>query len=85
MIWPKHHSMTIWHNEHRSRNESIEEYLKDPHLEGAISFEDYNKCIEMNEIWECQLYPRTHISFIHIVVPTWDRLEEEVAKLAENA
>lgn len=55
----------------------IEDYLDRPHLEGdCISTEDRAKILETNEIWECQLYPITPISFIHIVVPTWERLVE---------
>ena len=62
MKWPKHHQMTITHNEHHTNYESVEQYLeRSEHI--SISEEDKQECIRLGEIWEVQWYPRTPISF----------------------
>jgi hypothetical protein len=82
MIWPKHHSLIIWHNEHKARYETIEQYVNGENFDNDALPEDYKRILELDEIWECQLYPITPIGFIRIVVPTWERLVEEIGKIA---
>ena len=82
MIFPKHHSLEISHNYHKQCYEKIEVYLKRHYLEDTLSFHDYNKCIELDEIWECRLFTHSPIGYIHIVVPTWERLLEDLVKNA---
>lgn len=84
MIWPKHHSLLIEHNPHKDSYQTVEAYLLEYESIEQMNYEDYNKCLELNELWTCQFYPRTPISFIHIIVPTWERLIEEINKLGEN-
>ncbi len=84
MNWPKHYSMMIQHNPHKDYYETVESYLTKDQWHKDMNYDDYNKCLELNELWTCQLYPITPISFIHIIVPTWERLVEELNKIDEN-
>ena len=74
--------MYITHNMHKSKYDTIQEYTNGENYDNECDPEDYKKILELDEIWECQIYPVTSIGFINIVVPTWERLVEEIAKIA---
>lgn len=85
MKWPKHHSLNISHNEHKSIYIPIGNYLMRDYFRGIdLTDEDREKIIETDEIWECQFYQHAPSLFIFIVVPTWERLVEELNALGEE-
>ncbi len=77
MKFPKHHTLSIEHNPHKSSYESIRQYLDTyEHLQGAISAEDLIICIERDELWHFQWYPHTPISFNVILSYSLERCIE---------
>jgi len=69
---PEHKGeLSITHNGHKSSYESIEDYLAWMKVDDEdINPEDRKKCIETDEIWECQWYPDTPVGFYKIYAPT---------------
>ena len=72
MDLPKHEaSLHITHNLHKDYYQTVEEYL----AQGSkyeeelydedewLSPEDRQKCIDTNDLWELQWYPRTPVGF----------------------
>lgn len=75
MKFPDHHQMYITHNGHRTNYETVASYLNYKELseEEAKKFSlERLKCIEKDEIWEIQLYPRTPISFYWVFASTFE-------------
>ena len=65
MKFPKHHQMTIMHNEHHTNYEKVEEYLErlERYEHISISEEDKKQCINLQEIWQIHWYSQTPIGF----------------------
>lgn len=82
---PNHMSLSIEHNQHKNYYDNAKEHL-DNMFNGErvslkeLSEEEYQRCIETDEIWEIRWYPRTTISFNFVVAPTL----EECMKKIEN-
>lgn len=61
---PKYHQLYITHNEHRTNYETIAEYLNFRRTDGEdFNQEELKKCVELDSLWEIQVYPRTPCSF----------------------
>lgn len=82
MDLPRHNcSLHLTHNHHRDYYESVEEYFKNPWMEGFdVSEDEKRRMIETNEIWELQWYPDTPIGFYKVIGAT---LEEVLRKANE--
>lgn len=64
MKLPKHQSLFIEHNPHKSFYQSVQQYLDEFEItEDHISKEDRDMCIRRNELWRLQYYPLSPISF----------------------
>jgi hypothetical protein len=71
--FPPHHLLYITHNGHRSNYESINDYLNEDYIKNNISYEEAQKCLESDSIWEIQLYPITPISFFKTIASTYEK------------
>lgn len=77
MKLPKHHSLSIEHNPHKSSYQTILQYIETwDHLKDCITPEDLVICIERNELWHFQWYPNTPISFELILSYSFERCLE---------
>jgi hypothetical protein len=67
MILPKHKAgLFLTHNEHKDYYETVEQYMESAFgidKKDFISPEDYQKCIDTDELWELQWYPNTPVGF----------------------
>jgi len=81
MQFPEHKaSLHLTHNEHKSVYQTVEQSLNDR----KDWYEDVNwatetsrqKCIETNELWELQWYPRTPIGSITVCGATLEEVLE---------
>lgn len=75
--FPKHHILSINHNEHKSCYQTVGMYLDDNEMyKDCITPDDLKICIERNELWELRWYPITPISFYHICSYSLERCLE---------
>lgn len=65
--FPRHFTLNIEHNPHKSNYQTIEEYIENLDLKDAITAEDLKKCKEMDSLWHFQWYPDTPIGF-HVIL-----------------
>lgn len=84
--WPEHKaSMSIDHNEHIGFSRDIEDYVEEEHIVDCfISDEDKQRCIELNEIWEIQWYPRTPLSYSMVAASTFELALKAANELQEE-
>jgi len=67
-MFPKHQSLFITHNQHKSYYETIEQYLEPYDWDDDwVSEEQKQKSLETQELWELQWYPDTPISFYKVM------------------
>jgi hypothetical protein len=77
MMFPKHMSLHITHNQHKDYYERIEDYVTSRHIQpGDILSEDLEKILLQDSIWEVQWYPITPISFHWVAAATLERCLE---------
>lgn len=77
MQFPKHLSMTISHNEHRSYYQTVEQYLNEEDNSMAlITAADRAAMIEADSIWKLQWYPRTPVGSYCVYAATLERAVE---------
>ncbi len=77
MKLPKHHTLSIEHNPHKSGYETVQKYIENwDHLKDSISKEDLAICIEKDELWHFQWYPNTPISFNVVLSYSFERCLE---------
>ncbi len=65
MKFPSHKAgLYLTHNQHKDYYETVEEHVLE-YMGKAyfVSAEDYNKCVDTDELWELQWYPETPIGF----------------------
>lgn len=80
---PPHMSCEISHNQHKNYYHNIEEHLNNlsngdrPPIH-VLSEEEYNRCIETDQLWKISWYPITPIGFNVVYAPT---LQECFAKI----
>lgn len=61
---PRHLTLSIEHNEHKSYYQTVEELIEERGLRRWFPSEDeYRKAVETNELWVIQWYPDTPIGF----------------------
>jgi hypothetical protein len=66
MKFPEHKcGLHLAHNVHRDVYESVEGYY--PDAEDFVSPEDWQKCIDTDDVWELQWYPDTPIGYHRVV------------------
>jgi hypothetical protein len=65
MKLPSHKAgLYLTHNQHKDYYETVEEHVNEYaniSKDDFVSEEDYQKCVETNELWELQWYPETPI------------------------
>jgi hypothetical protein len=65
MKLPSHKAgLYLTHNQHKDYYETVEEHVNEYEnisKDDFVSEEDYQKCVETNELWELQWYPETPI------------------------
>lgn len=70
MKFPRHKAgLYLTHNQHKDYYETVEEHINEYANMGKDDFvspEDYQKCVDTNELWEIQWYPFTPISFFKV-------------------
>lgn len=77
MKLPKHYTITIEHNPHKSCYNNVQEYIDMwDHFIDCITPEDLKICIQRNELWSVQWYPNTPISFTLILSYSLERCLE---------
>ena len=78
-VFPAHKcGLFLTHNEHKDYYETVEEWLNSM-SQCPWDFRDeesLKRCIETNEIWTLQFYPRTPIAFEAYAAPTLEELLE---------
>ena len=85
MKFPKHYTLSIEHNPHKSFYETVKRYIDDyEHLKEAITDEDLAICIERDELWSLQWYPITPISSYIIASYSLERCLELSNEIVEN-
>jgi hypothetical protein len=82
MNWlPKHSgSLCLSHNDHLDVYESVSDYYRD--LEDFISQEEYQKCLETNNVWSLIWYPETPVGFCVIRAASLEAIQQQ---LKENS
>lgn len=78
-------SLTLEHNPNRDFYQTVAEHIADGRCDHAV-FKDEDakrRCIEANELWTLQWYPRTPIGFIAVAAPTLAELLELAAVTTE--
>ena len=67
MKLPKHKAgLYITHNQHKDYYETVEQHVLEyisMDKDDFVSPEDYQKCIDTDELWELQWYPETPVGF----------------------
>lgn len=67
MKLPSHKAgLYLTHNQHKDYYETVEEHIKEymnMSKDDFVSLEDYQKCVDTDELWELQWYPETPIGF----------------------
>ena len=81
MNWlPKHKcSLYLTHNEHKSCYESVTDY----YIRGEefVSPEEYQKCVDTDNVWSLQWYPDTPVSFFVIRAASLESIEAKIKEL----
>ena len=71
MKFPNHKAgLYLTHNQHKDYYETVEEHVNEyvnMDKEYFVSEEDYQKCVDTNELWELQWYPETPIGFHKVI------------------
>jgi hypothetical protein len=83
MKLPRHVSLSIEHNDHKTIYQPVSEYLID-HEEDASDFvseDSMKRAIETNELWSCHWYPDTPVGHCRIYAATLAELMEYLAKV----
>lgn len=80
--FPKHLSLSIEHNRHKSLHEKLSIYLRQDGMNriDELSDEEYKRCIETDELWEFQVYPDNPTSFYYGCAPTLQECLEKIGK-----
>ena len=65
-----HHCLYITHNAHVADYRSMNDYLNEDYIKKFLSYEEAQKCIASDSIWEVQVYPLTPIGFYKTVAST---------------
>lgn len=83
MKLPRHMSLTIEHNPHRTMYESMDRFLQvyTPDFADDV---DRQKCIESNEIWLMTWRPDTPVGLCSVAASTFDGLMAMVEEDAES-
>jgi hypothetical protein len=67
MKLPSHKAgLYLTHNQHKDYYETVEEHVEEymnMSKDDFVSLEDYQKCVDTDELWELQWYPETPIGF----------------------
>ena len=65
MIFPKHLTLTLTHNEHKNYYQTVQESIdmKDHGYTEWVSPEQREKAIDTDECWTLQWYPDTPVGF----------------------
>jgi hypothetical protein len=67
MNFPSHKAgLYLTHNQHKDYYETVEEHINEyanMSKNDFVSPEDYQRCVDTNELWELQWYPDTPIGF----------------------
>lgn len=67
MKLPSHKAgLYLTHNQHKDYYETVEEHVNEymnMSKDDFVSLEDYQKCVDTDELWELQWYPETPIGF----------------------
>lgn len=86
MKLPRHISLTIEHNDHRTNFESVEIYLltRGDHGPDFESEEAKQRSIETNDLWTIQWFPDTPNGSIYLAAPTLDELLVFALKVEED-
>lgn len=85
MKLPNHIYANISHNQHKVYYQTVREYLDDVcplvEEEDFESSEAMQECIDNDEIWMLQLYPKNAVGFWAIAAPTFDELMALASKV----
>lgn len=77
MKLPRHHSCSIEHNPHKAVYYNVLQHIEMcDHYKECVTPEDLAICIEKDEIWHFQWYPRTPISFELVISYSLERCLE---------
>lgn len=80
--FPEHISLSLEHNPHKGCYETAEYYLKNSlsygELHEYISDDEFKKCIETDEIWIIQLYPKNPTSFKLGIASSFEKAMEVI-------
>lgn len=86
---PKHLSLTITHNDHKTVYESVKDFLHSTHKPYHwIGFKDeaaYDKACATDELWEMTWFPDTPVGSRTVYAPTLEELLEESSKSCPKA
>lgn len=65
ILFPRHLTLSLSHNEHQANYETVAEYCHHRQIDSAqwVSEAERLKAIETNELWEPQWYPDTPVGF----------------------
>ena len=82
MIFPKHLTLTLTHNEHKNYYQTVQESIdmKDRGYTEWVSPEQKQKAIDMDECWTLQWYPDTPVGFNILAAADLDVLLLEVQR-----
>jgi hypothetical protein len=69
---PPYHTIFISCNEHKLCYMSMNDYINEKHLKKLLSYEEAQKCLSLDSIWEVQVYPLTPVSFYKTAASTLD-------------
>lgn len=86
MWWPPHEGgLIVWHNEHKSVYERIEDYAdEERQADSWISPEEKAKAIAEDSVWEVQWYPVTPVGFYHVSASTLEACIEHIKTTYEG-
>ena len=78
MNWFPEHKCGLYltHNDHRDVYESVYDYYRD--VEDFISPEEYQKCVDTDNVWSLQWYPETPIGFCIIRAASLEAIEAQL-------
>ena len=73
MIFPKHVTLHITHNQHKSYYLSLADYIEQDGERFDFKDDDAKaRAIAADELWEIQWYPNTPVGFCCVAAPTLD-------------
>jgi len=83
MKFPEHKcGLYLSHNPHRDVYEKPEDFYR---AEFSISPEDWQKCIDTDDVWDLQWYPDTPIGFYLVIGSSLELVMAEALRIeAEN-